>query len=172
MRERDKDGLLQSNGNTICVLDRMRESAPPRPKLVMDVLAPAETTSCVLLSAAFQAPIEPVAWPIIPVQDRQEREGGARRSIAKCTDSRWPASGAIIPTPAPRATLLHRQELRAALFTIQRMGTHFRDPRVLQSGGAHAGRDDAPLEPRGVRAVMPRRECGARLGRGSARTMC
>ena len=30
--EREKDGLLQSNGNTICVLDRMRESAPPRPK--------------------------------------------------------------------------------------------------------------------------------------------
>ena len=30
---RDKDGLLQSNGNTICVLDRMRESAPPRPKV-------------------------------------------------------------------------------------------------------------------------------------------
>lgn len=30
--ERDKDGLLQSNGNTICVLDRVRESAPPRPK--------------------------------------------------------------------------------------------------------------------------------------------
>lgn len=31
-KKRDKDGLLQSNGNTICVLDPERESAPPRPK--------------------------------------------------------------------------------------------------------------------------------------------
>ena len=30
---REKDGLLQSKGNTICVLDRVRESAPPRPKM-------------------------------------------------------------------------------------------------------------------------------------------
>ena len=36
-RERDKDGLLQSKGNTICVQDRVRESAPPRPKMTWKI---------------------------------------------------------------------------------------------------------------------------------------
>jgi len=31
--QRDKDGLLPSKRNTICVLDHKRESKPPRPTL-------------------------------------------------------------------------------------------------------------------------------------------